>query len=377
MKTCEGGTQPEIERCNGFDDDCDGQIDVGVSPPGLCPPPGLKLGDPVRGECAPGTNTCSPDGLGGARWTCVGGVGPAVEVCDGKDNDCDGAIDNAARCPDDANTGCFDGTCVPRCSPGSACPEGHACKNGLCILAECARKPCKPGFFCDISRGCVDRCEGVTCTSPGFHCDNGVCTNCHVTGCVEGEVCRVDSCEKDPCFGIACEAGSYCRAGVCVPGCQDVKCAYGDSCRDGECRRDRCSSRPCPSGQVCNPDDGRCVQNLCHGIQCLAGQVCVPALAKCVADPCLLTRCDGDDVCVVETDGLSRCLTRQQIAATYVSRIAAGGAGCSCRVGAPGFRGPDQGIGWLVAAAWFVAANASRRRRRGPTGESTRGKVVR
>ncbi|MEW5741400.1 MAG: hypothetical protein AB1938_20940 [Myxococcota bacterium] len=42
------------------------------------------------GECAFGQRTCSPSGEWGE---CTGGQGPTREICDGKDNDCDGLTD--------------------------------------------------------------------------------------------------------------------------------------------------------------------------------------------------------------------------------------------------------------------------------------------
>lgn len=47
------------------------------------------------GECKPGKQQCGADG----RWAtdCQGAVGPAAETCDGKDNDCDGVVDNVAE----------------------------------------------------------------------------------------------------------------------------------------------------------------------------------------------------------------------------------------------------------------------------------------
>jgi hypothetical protein len=42
------------------------------------------------GECRAGQQACGNDGTWGA---CTGGVGPTEEVCDGRDNDCDGLID--------------------------------------------------------------------------------------------------------------------------------------------------------------------------------------------------------------------------------------------------------------------------------------------
>lgn len=71
-----------MEQCNNWDDDCDGTIDEIV----------LPCGDPTLagiGECRLGTSTCSA-GL----WSdCEGAVAPLEEICDDKDNDCDGQTD--------------------------------------------------------------------------------------------------------------------------------------------------------------------------------------------------------------------------------------------------------------------------------------------
>jgi len=46
------------------------------------------------GECQYGVETCSS-----GNWSsCSGSVGPEAEVCDGKDNDCDGIVDNGGVC---------------------------------------------------------------------------------------------------------------------------------------------------------------------------------------------------------------------------------------------------------------------------------------
>lgn len=79
---CIGSGMPMIEMwCDGLDNDCDGATDEG--PPPICY-------TPQPGECGPGTQVCvAPNVI-----HCVPNNAPSAEVCDGKDNDCDGQIDD-------------------------------------------------------------------------------------------------------------------------------------------------------------------------------------------------------------------------------------------------------------------------------------------
>jgi hypothetical protein len=83
--TCVGEVVPAGETCNGVDDDCNGQTDDGNPGGGAnCTVSG------ELGECAKGTSTCVAGMLG-----CPQSIMPISEVCnDGKDNDCNGTVDN-------------------------------------------------------------------------------------------------------------------------------------------------------------------------------------------------------------------------------------------------------------------------------------------
>lgn len=79
-----------VERCDvASDDDCDGRVDEGCD----CEPGAVQTcfaGPPGRrdvGACTDGTQTCS---MTRAWSACLGGIGPSADVCDGRDNLCDG-----------------------------------------------------------------------------------------------------------------------------------------------------------------------------------------------------------------------------------------------------------------------------------------------
>jgi hypothetical protein len=92
-ETCTPKAANPTEQCDGTDDNCDGQVDEGCS----CldgQSQSCYTGDPATkdiGECQSGSQTCS----GGAWGTCTGEVKPVAEKCNGLDDNCNAKTDEA------------------------------------------------------------------------------------------------------------------------------------------------------------------------------------------------------------------------------------------------------------------------------------------
>jgi MYXO-CTERM domain-containing protein len=142
VETCirgqfQGCTAPPAwpEVCgNGIDDNCDGRVDEGCE----CQRGETRACGTNVGECAPGVQSCTTDG----RWgDCQGGQQPGEEICDGLDNNCNGTLDDGARCAGDAVCAC--GGCARPCRNGE-CPQGSRCTGGYCVFDRCP-----PGMHCE------------------------------------------------------------------------------------------------------------------------------------------------------------------------------------------------------------------------------------
>jgi len=109
-------------------------------------------GDSDIGECEYGEQTCEK-----GRWgDCIGAVNPIAETCDGKDNDCDGTIDNGVtnRCGgcgpepeeicDRIDNDC-DGETDEAPAAGSCQIPADVCEDGLCIESDAEVVTC--GLF--------------------------------------------------------------------------------------------------------------------------------------------------------------------------------------------------------------------------------------
>ncbi len=169
---CQGGVVPTAETCNDADDDCDGMTDEGD--PGGGVPCGISTGECQRGltQCSAGSVICTND------------IGPIAELCNGKDDDCDGTIDNGNP---EGGTPCGNamGSCVPgaeQCLGGTLqCVGGDGPSLEVCDLVD---NDCDTFIDEDFDKQndprncgtCGNDCSTVITTNGQPGCVTGSCT---------------------------------------------------------------------------------------------------------------------------------------------------------------------------------------------------------
>ena len=262
---------PGTENCEGIDNNCNGVVDEGCQ----CTNGATQQCGSNVGECRFGTETCT-NGIWGS---CVGSVGPTNEICDGKDNDCNGKIDN---------------NLTQSCS--NACYSGQkTCSNGVWGACSAQSLPLHYNESCTVAVGECKRNGHLAC--------NGQCDA--TAGNATAEICDG---KDNNCNGIVDEG-----CGVCTPGATRSCASTSAACKSAT---QTCQVGgiwgPCvtatPQPEICDGKDNDCDGFVDEGFN--VGQSCSVGIGNCLRRGVFVCTADGSGTkcnAVPGTPTVERC----------------------------------------------------------------------